>query len=260
MRAISLTLGLLLAAAFSTAPDIAWPKGVKSNAVRCAEVPEGTNFDPTSVESMQAALAKSPPIFRAVNNPTQLVQLLASRPNLNTCSLGLSPLMLATAVGNAETAAMLLDAGARADSPRASSGGTALHTAVSLGRWDTARLLLSRGADALLVTDGGTSVLHEMAVSVPPADEYSRGQQLEMAREFIRRGVPVDGASGVNKSTPLMLAAVSGNRDLVALLLERGANPQLTNKRGESALSFARRKNHEDIVRLLEQAPARPAR
>jgi ankyrin repeat protein len=211
---------------------------------------------------MQAALMKAPPLFRLLGskNRSDLIRLLATKPNLNTCALGMSPLMLATLSGGTETVQLLLDAGANANSPRDPNGGTALHTAIAFARWDVASLLLDRGADARLLTEGGTSVLHEMAIGAPPTDDAGRMQQLGIAREILQRGVAVDGRSGVHQTTPLMLAAVSGNRELLTLLLQHGADPRLTNAKGESALSYARRKGRDDIARLLEEALSRPSR
>jgi serine/threonine protein kinase/ankyrin repeat protein len=55
-----------------------------------------------------------------------------------------------------------------------------------------------------------------------------------------------------HQATPLIFAARSGQPDLVALLLARGADRSLTDDRGKSALTYAREQGHTEIVRLLE--------
>src|SRR5262245_41069080 len=56
--------------------------------------------------------------------------------------------------------------------------------------------------------------------------------------------------------TILMLASYYGHRDLVSLILRRGANPNLRDKQGRSALERAIAEWHQDIIELLIQAGA----
>lgn len=53
--------------------------------------------------------------------------------------------------------------------------------------------------------------------------------------------------------TPLISAAVFGNLDMVKYLIERGANPNITDKRGRNALDHARRKGNKEIVTELKK-------
>ncbi|KAM8711519.1 hypothetical protein ACLKA7_000633 [Drosophila subpalustris] len=52
--------------------------------------------------------------------------------------------------------------------------------------------------------------------------------------------------------TALMMASCEGSADVVACLLRLGANTEVTDKSGNTALDLARRKNQEAVVRLLE--------
>ncbi len=53
-------------------------------------------------------------------------------------------------------------------------------------------------------------------------------------------------------STALMLAANSGNAEIVRLLIERGANINASeNKKGQTALMWAAAEGHSEIVSLL---------
>jgi ankyrin repeat protein len=51
--------------------------------------------------------------------------------------------------------------------------------------------------------------------------------------------------------TPLILAAYNGFSDIVTLLLENGADPNIHNKNGEIPLEYAVDEGHEEIVKLL---------
>lgn len=54
-----------------------------------------------------------------------------------------------------------------------------------------------------------------------------------------------------NEGTALMAAVVKGNVKLVNLLLEKKANPNLTNKQGVTALIYAVQFKNAEMIRLL---------
>lgn len=51
----------------------------------------------------------------------------------------------------------------------------------------------------------------------------------------------------------LCMAAGPGNTDVVKLLLERGANKQVRDAWGRSALDLAKLNNHSDCIKLLSR-------
>ncbi len=55
-----------------------------------------------------------------------------------------------------------------------------------------------------------------------------------------------------------MVAAANGRADMVELLVRAGANVKAQTDRGDTALSIARTKGDEKVIRLLDEAPARP--
>lgn len=73
----------------------------------------------------------------------------------------------------------------------------------------------------------------------------------EVLRVLLDAGADVNVASDEICFTPLMAAARSGQRDAVQLLLEHGADPNLTCQTGSTALVFAAKKGHPAVVTLL---------
>eukprot|EP01036_Dinobryon_divergens_P029069 gene29069-38123_t len=72
------------------------------------------------------------------------------------------------------------------------------------------------------------------------------------------KGYDINGVDHRNGSTPLYCAAYWGKRDIAALLLDRGANPNLTNKDGYSPLLSAAAEGHLEVVALLLDRGANP--
>ena len=96
--------------------------------------------------------------------------------------------------------------------------------------------------------------MHELAIS--GAEHALNVSRQTLAREFIAKGVSVNSATQ-GGSTPLMLAAASGDINLVMLLLKHGAIANTKNQRGQSALDIAKRKQRNDIVKLLQEYGAK---
>lgn len=59
-----------------------------------------------------------------------------------------------------------------------------------------------------------------------------------------------------NGWTPLMIAVAEGHKDVVRLLIERGANVNARNKLGRTPIMFAARYGYTEIVQLLADAGA----
>lgn len=79
----------------------------------------------------------------------------------------------------------------------------------------------------------------------------------EVLETFVSQGFPVDQRN--NQSyTALMVAAYSGNKDSVRLLLDSGANACLQDKRGNTALMGALIKREVTIAKDLYQAECSP--
>lgn len=162
------------------------------------------------------------------------------------------------------------------------SGRTALHSAALLGRVEVAQVLCEAGADVAAVTsDENATPLHTAAergqddfvafllTRKPPLEAKDRfgrtplaaacwgaGPYQHLVRILLEAGAQLE-ATDATGFTPLMLAAVHGNPDVLGVLLQRGAKVDVVAEDGRTALSVARDGGHAEAVTLLEQAGAR---
>lgn len=176
---------------------------------------------------------------------------------------GVTPLQLAAMNGSVTAVKLLLDAGA---SPHAvlPEGETILMTAARTGNPDVVALLIDRGADveAREKWYGETAIMWAAAENHPQAvrmlaargaDVNARSTRLEIARR--RSGQSV---LPLGHWTPLMYAARQGAREATAALLDAGADPDLTDPDGATALVLAIINAHYDVAALLVERGADP--
>jgi hypothetical protein len=78
----------------------------------------------------------------------------------------------------------------------------------------------------------------------------------EIVRYLLAEGANID-APAPNGTTPLMMAVRGGKLDTVDLLISRGANPNVRNDAGASALDWARREGFAKIEERLKRAGVR---
>jgi len=149
--------------------------------------------------------------------------------------------------GDVAALKMLVEAGAHIDCQHTSSsweGRTALSNAAAAGRADAVRWLISHGARVDVRSAGGYTPL-------------LFSESVEIATLLLNAGACVD-AFMSDGDTALMRAAAIGNTELVALLLQRGAD---VNARGlggpppgTSALAYAAENDQIEIVEMLVAA------
>jgi ankyrin repeat protein len=73
---------------------------------------------------------------------------------------------------------------------------------------------------------------------------------------LLSEGGEIDEILDNRRDTPLMKAATFGQREVVEVLLQHGANVQAKNKFGQTALVRAIWGDHKEVVELLQQAGA----
>ncbi len=152
----------------------------------------------------------------------------------------MTSLVFAVQTGDLEAVQAAL-AGSSADA-RDSRGRTALMLAADRGDLATVRALLDAGASPNRRTpDREETALHLLA---------RKGGSQEVARELLSRRVRYDRPDRFGW-TPLMVAARFGRGELVAALVQAGAEPDLRTPDGRTARQLADEAGHADIAAEL---------
>ncbi|XP_031635173.1 uncharacterized protein LOC116348332 [Contarinia nasturtii] len=106
-----------------------------------------------------------------------------------------------------------------------------------------AELLIKHGADVMATDSSDETPLHYTAVH----------DAEELADLLIRNGADVDAKNSFGR-TPLIYAIAFGNMMEVAeMLIENGANVNIQDDIGETPLKWAKWKNKQKLVELLER-------
>jgi uncharacterized protein len=192
---------------------------------------------------------------------------------------GATPLMLAASSGDTATITALLDAGARVDAEERDRLQTPLIFAAAANRVDAVKLLIARGADpnhATRLTDlsalskngenpDGRNLAMPSGSRRRPAKILMPGAERQhmfneqvawqggmtpllyairqghtaVALALLDAGVPVNQRKGGDNASALLVATVNGQFDLAGMLLDRGADPNLTAENGVAPLYAA---------------------
>ncbi len=193
------------------------------------------------------------PLMAAVGKgDVSLVQKLldsGADPNARgTCSMhgfGCTPLHHAAEQGKREICEILLDHGVDINA-QSGSGQTALNMANPF----VAETLLARGADPNIPDLQGTAPLHKAV----------RSGNLELARLLLQKGADpnLKTAEG-NGATPLLIAAdLLDSEDIIALLLDSGADPNCRGNYDRTPLHYAAKKSNQAAIDLLLKGGADP--
>ena len=122
---------------------------------------------------------------------------------------------------------------------------TPLIFAASNGHTSVVEFLISEGADVNATDSDGQSALM-----------YACKRSFnETAAFLLKNGAEVNVRSKKKGITALMLAAVSGNVELVRMLLEDGADANVTDIFGRTAKLLAQKKGNSAVVDLLPDPP-----
>jgi ankyrin repeat protein len=160
-----------------------------------------------------------------------------------------TPLMLASREGNCEMIQLLLESGAIVNA-QDSAGFTPLMYAISHKhndkRSETVKLLLQAGADVNV-----KNVFGHTPLTSAIASGYT-----EIIRLLITVHTNIDLVNTQDKEgvTILMQAASIGDSEKVKLLLDAGADPNMKDNKGQTALTYAQMSKNTEIVKLLENS------
>ena len=197
-------------------------------------------------------------------------QLLTAGASANVVlQSGETALMTAARTGNVDVVKLLLAHGADANAKEGSQGQTALMWAVSQRHSNVVKTLIDSGADVHARTDirhrrvntetsgFGREILDEVDLGgFTPLLFAARTGDLDAARFLLDAGASARDIAPEG-STALMVAAHSGNGAVAALLLERGADPNVT-AAGYTALHAAVMRGDLELVRALLSSGADP--
>jgi ankyrin repeat protein len=158
---------------------------------------------------------------------------------------GIMPLHIAAEMGHTDICKLFIKHGADIDQTNI-NGLPPLYFAVRHDRVDACKLLLSFGADFDYVDPSYGSILCLVIAS----------SNIELINDLLERGAKVNAPPG--EITPLMIAALTGNPEIVKIFLEKGAEIHAVTTWGDTALSEACRSGSLDVVKLLLNNGADP--
>jgi ankyrin repeat protein len=113
--------------------------------------------------------------------------------------------------------------------------------------YETAAFLLENGMNPNHMNWRRFTLLHDMAFT----------GDVRKARLLLNHGAGINAIDEEYQSTPLGYAAHFGKRDIAALLLERGADPNASGAQWATPLAVAIRRGHGEIVELLKRHGAK---
>ncbi|MHC4096327.1 MAG: ankyrin repeat domain-containing protein [Planctomycetota bacterium] len=142
-----------------------------------------------------------------------------------------TPLFYASKNGHQEVVEVLIAKGANVN-VKDKHGLTALHWAALEGHKDAVELLITHGVDINTKAEQGLKLTWYDASTVGGKETNPGG-------------------------TALHWAAIQGNKDVVELLIARGADLNLKNNRDKTPLTLAKEKKHKDIVKFLRKHGAK---
>lgn len=119
---------------------------------------------------------------------------------------------------------------------------TSLMWAAFNGHTPVASFLIDQGAEIDAKDSNGRTALMYA----------SSGPFTETVELLLNKGAEANIQGTLEGFTALMTAAAEGHLEVVRLLLSRGANPDIKDRDGDTAESFAQEKGHAAVVSLLK--------
>ncbi len=162
-----------------------------------------------------------------------------------TTASGVTPLILAATAGHEQIVEVLLDAGAAVNTAD-KTGGTALLYASAKGHDGIVHTLLQRGADVHVKSP--KNYLDSTALTLAAGNGHDAVLDL-----LLKAGVEIDWRSEQDGLSALMLAAELGQGNSVSKLLSAGANPELRDRKGNTACALAAANGHGAVTMALDE-------
>ena len=108
---------------------------------------------------------------------------------------------------------------------------------------DMLKLLIENGADLFYTDDEGVSIM-DFAVTY---------NNLFMIHLLLEKGKDVNDIGRKSGFTPLMAAVCYGRYEIFRVLLDAGADIHAVEKKGMTALDFAKKMRKKSMIKLLEE-------
>jgi hypothetical protein len=119
------------------------------------------------------------------------------------------------------------------------------------------RLMLARSGPNV-VGPYGRTILHDVMAAWPRSGPSGADERIALATMLVDAGAQFDIRDELLRSTPLGWGCRWGRAELVALLLDRGADPvEADAEPWASPLAWAEKKGHRDIADALRRAGAK---
>jgi ankyrin repeat protein len=180
-------------------------------------------------------------------------ELVRHKADVNARSKNGSTALMFAAQGDADSARILLAAGAHPNDAMPDWGGTPLIIASSMGRTNVMAVLLDHGADPNIVDLNGFTALHAaVRDSDYGADRASRTTAAASVKVLLAHGanpnirihqekqsVRTVNEISLEGATPLALAAEVNSLDAIKALVEGGADPLIATEQGTTPLILA---------------------
>ncbi len=192
-------------------------------------------------------------VFYFFNDTAELERRLSQGQDPNACGpMGMSLLSMAALLGSADNVALLLAHGAQLEKPT-HDGQTALIEAIKANRYDVVDYLLAQGASYRFEFNNGYTALHELAKSLNDS-KYRDDRELALAQFLLNKGLSPNAKDRHphSGSTPLLWAVITNKPALVKLFMAHGADPRITNARGNSAIDVAVKLKRSALLPLLQ--------
>lgn len=185
------------------------------------------------------------PYFAAVvrDDESSVVAQALRGTDLNALRRGEHALLVAAREGSVKVGLFLLSQRNVAVDVPNPQGETAIMLAAIKGHVVLVKRLIERGA---AINKPGWAALHYAAAHPEPIAK-------DIVALLLEHHAYID-AESPNGTTPLMMAARYGHREVAELLVIEGADVSVRNRAGLSAVDFARTAGREDLVAMLTQA------
>lgn len=213
---------------------------INKNRIEMANILLSNNADPNVQSEGKTALDTAVDNFR-----DDIAELLLARNAVSTISLGKQVLhqMLLTALDNNRFHTVRWLVGLGADINFKNNEGETFLIMVAEDRdVECAKLLCSLGADLDVIRNDGKSALYFAASS----------GNLEMVKLVFSEKV-MDKQIKMGGMSPLLIAAKNGHAEVVSYLLTNGADPNIADSKGRTAIDFAREYERSNVLKVLEE-------